>query len=343
MPSGGRRSPWGTMPANAGRRRRPATRRQRRSRRGGLGLDRRHRVGQFGLDGLDADHLFRVERRQAAHQVDQLAHIARPAMLLQPRHRLGRQDLGRQAVGRRRLQVVIGKLGNVVEPLAQRRQANRHDVQAIEQIFAEQALLRPRRRSRLSRRRCARRPTARAPPTGGTRRPGARAGGASAARAASRRSRRGTACRRRPARSGPRRALRRAGERAALVAEQLALDQLARDRPPVERHERAVATRRSSCSARATSSLPVPDSPVISTVTSVARSGARARDRSPGWLACGRSAASRRCGGWAARCIGVAGADSARFTTEISLVEVERLGQVFEGATLGGAYSSEQR
>ena len=42
---------------------------------------------------------------------------------------------------RRRAQEVVGELGNVVEPLAQRRQADRHDVEAVEQILAEQALL----------------------------------------------------------------------------------------------------------------------------------------------------------------------------------------------------------
>src|SRR4029077_10759016 len=45
-------------------------------------LDGGNRVGQLGLDGLDADHFLRIERRQAAHQVDQLADVARPAMLL---------------------------------------------------------------------------------------------------------------------------------------------------------------------------------------------------------------------------------------------------------------------
>ena len=61
-----------------------------------------------------------------------------------------------------------------------------------------------------------------------------------------------------------------AGEGAALEAEQLRLEQLGRQRRAVdldERAARAAATRR-GC-ARATSSLPVPLSPRISTVTSV--------------------------------------------------------------------------
>ena len=33
------------------------------------------------------------------------------------------------------------EIGNILEPFAQRRQAQRHDVQSVEQIFAEQALV----------------------------------------------------------------------------------------------------------------------------------------------------------------------------------------------------------
>ena len=58
----------------------------------------------------------------------------------------------------------------------------------------------------------------------------------------------------------------RAGEGAALVAEQLALDQLGRDRRAVDLDERLVARAAlSRWMARAMSSLPVPRSPVIST------------------------------------------------------------------------------
>ena len=56
---------------------------------------------------------------------------------------------------------------------------------------------------------------------------------------------------------------------ALLVAEQRALDQLARDRAAVEDHERLAACAAPRCSARATSSLPVPVSPLMSTVSSL--------------------------------------------------------------------------
>ena len=60
-----------------------------------------------------------------------------------------------------------------------------------------------------------------------------------------------------------------AGERAAHVAEQLALEQRADERAAVDRDERRrLARRPAKWSARATSSLPVPLSPVISTVAS---------------------------------------------------------------------------
>ena len=62
---------------------------------------------------------------------------------------------------------------------------------------------------------------------------------------------------------------RRAGEAALLVAEQLALDQVRRDRAAVDREEGAARARECSCSVCATSSLPVPVSPMISTVASV--------------------------------------------------------------------------
>ena len=68
-----------------------------------------------------------------------------------------------------------------------------------------------------------------------------------------------------------------AGERAALVAEQLGLEQRLGQRRAVDRHERAVGARaaRRGC-ARATSSLPVPVSPSMSTVAS---SAGHARDQ----------------------------------------------------------------
>ena len=93
---------------------------------------------------------------------------------------------------------------DVVAPLAQRRQAQADDVQAVEQVLAERALRAPALRGsgawRRSRAHCSSAAGGRR--RGRTGRRTARAAAASAGRTACRRSRRGTACRRRPARSG---------------------------------------------------------------------------------------------------------------------------------------------
>ena len=60
-----------------------------------------------------------------------------------------------------------------------------------------------------------------------------------------------------------------AGEAALLVAEQLALDQVRRDRAAVDRQERPLAAAAQLVHGLATSSLPVPLSPVMNTVTAV--------------------------------------------------------------------------
>ena len=60
-----------------------------------------------------------------------------------------------------------------------------------------------------------------------------------------------------------------AGEGALPVAEQFALEQFARDRGAVDGHEGPVGPEARKWIALATSSLPVPLSPVIRTVASV--------------------------------------------------------------------------
>jgi hypothetical protein len=64
-------------------------------------------------------------------------------------------------------------------------------------------------------------------------------------------------------------ALGGAGKGTLFVAEQLRFDEFARDGGHVDGDERPFRRRPKSCSARATSSLPVPDSPLIITVRSV--------------------------------------------------------------------------
>jgi hypothetical protein len=80
-------------------------------------------------------------RADSRHHVLELAHVAGPVVLLEAfdRRRLDRlvaeAGLGGDA------QEVAHEVADVLEPLAQRRQAQRHDVEAIVEVLAEQALL----------------------------------------------------------------------------------------------------------------------------------------------------------------------------------------------------------
>ncbi len=159
---------------------------------------------------------------------------------------------------------IAGEFGNVLAPLGQARRAQRHDVQAMEQIFAETAVfdvaaqiargggddahihLHVRRRRQ----------------GGGSADRPARAGSSTASRAACRRLRRGRACRRALARTRRSCAVRPSGPSSPKIslsmrsgAIEAAL--MATNGPP----SRGLR----SCSRRATSSLPEPAGPVIST------------------------------------------------------------------------------
>ncbi len=94
---------------------------------------------QLGGDHLGVDRLLRVERGQAAHQVLQLPHVAGPAVLAQPIHRGLIERLGRQPGVARLVEEVARQHWDVLHPLTQRRQPDRHHVQAIEQILAKLA------------------------------------------------------------------------------------------------------------------------------------------------------------------------------------------------------------
>ena len=115
------------------------------------------------------------------------------------RQRLALVDL------RRPLQESRAEDGDVVGPLAERRQVNRHQVDAVEQVFAELARATPcRPAAGWSRRRRARRlhgaGSSPAPRRCG---PAARAASSPATADRGRRSRRGRSCRRAPSRTGP--------------------------------------------------------------------------------------------------------------------------------------------
>ena len=173
----------------------PARARATRARRGAIALQAQPAVVRGDEGALD--------------HVSQLAHVARPGVGLERGDVRGRQRPP-AALPRSCARAVERKTrreqDHVVAALAQRRQAQREDVQPVVEVLAEAALARRRARGRgWSRRPRGRRPCACASCRRARTRPPAGRGAASpAARAAARRSRRGRSCRRRPARSGPR-------------------------------------------------------------------------------------------------------------------------------------------
>ena len=80
-------------------------------------------------------------RRKPAHQILELADIARPVIALEPLDGRRLEALRRQTLLLGDAEEMAHEVGNVLEPLAQRRQPQRHDVQPVEQILAEQALV----------------------------------------------------------------------------------------------------------------------------------------------------------------------------------------------------------
>ena len=152
-------------------------------------------------------------------------------------------DFWPRPLARRLAQEVAHEVADVLEALAQRRNAQRHDVEAVEEVLAEQALLDL--RSCRSRWVAAmmrtlvligvRPPTVVYSPSCSTRSSRVCASSGMSP-ISSRNSVPPSACSKRPC--GAR---LRAGEGALLVAEQLALDQLARDGRHVDGDERAAA------------------------------------------------------------------------------------------------------
>ena len=63
-----------------------------------------------------------------------------PGVVLHQPDGVGRDGLDRLAVALRRAQEVLDQIVDVVDALAQRRQADRHDVEAVVEILAEEAL-----------------------------------------------------------------------------------------------------------------------------------------------------------------------------------------------------------
>ena len=106
-----------------------------------------HLAFEFDLDQLLGDDLLRMQRGKSANKVFQLANIAGPAVPLHPIERRLLDIFLRQAFADGDLEEMMHEIGNVLAALAQRRQAQRHDVQPEIQILAEQSLLNERAQS----------------------------------------------------------------------------------------------------------------------------------------------------------------------------------------------------
>src|SRR5690348_12976194 len=106
------------------------------ARRFGRGLGGRP-LGQLGFNDIETDDFLRIEGGQTPHQVLQFAHISGPAILLQALHRRVVDRLDRQTLLRGKRGKMADQRRNVRAALAQRRQADRRDIEPIEQIVAE--------------------------------------------------------------------------------------------------------------------------------------------------------------------------------------------------------------
>ena len=84
----------------------------------------------------------RIHDHDALHQIAQLAHVARPGIFFERAQSLFGQFLGLAPVGGGEfLQEMIRQQAHVLDTLAQRRDMERHHVQAVEQILAKIAAL----------------------------------------------------------------------------------------------------------------------------------------------------------------------------------------------------------
>ena len=206
------------------------------------------------------------------HLVLQLAHVAGPRVALEERSASGGSRRRELLLRGAALEEVPGERRRCPRRVAQRRERDREDAQPVNRSSRKRPASTASRRSTVRRRRRpGRRPRARAGADGRTSR--------------SWRTRSSFAwmlerladlveeerARRRPARRGPRRGAVGAGERAAHVAEELALEEVLGQRGAVLCDEGRRARGPWEWIARAQSSLPVPLSPSISTVTPTAR------------------------------------------------------------------------
>ena len=118
----------------------------------GVGRDRRRSGGNAHVEAFDlrrdlrelGDRQFVAvgQHHGAEHGVLELAHVARPVVGREQRQRLGRQAADALALlGAEAGEEAAREIGNVAGAGAKRRNRDREDVEAIEQVLAELAAL----------------------------------------------------------------------------------------------------------------------------------------------------------------------------------------------------------
>ena len=95
-------------------------------------------LGQQRLQRGGIDLVFTRQQGQPVDEIAQLADIAAPGLLRQLRGSGIAQAAARQPFPGRLLQEMPGQRGNVIAAFAQRRQGDRHHVEPVKQVFAEQ-------------------------------------------------------------------------------------------------------------------------------------------------------------------------------------------------------------
>src|SRR5271166_3207606 len=96
---------------------------------------------QFRFDKRIRDHVLRIERGEPARQVLELSDVPRPGVATHSLHSRRIDRLQREPLGEASLKKRTHEVWDVFRALAKRRQPDRHDVEAEEQVLSKPALL----------------------------------------------------------------------------------------------------------------------------------------------------------------------------------------------------------
>src|SRR5580658_9043698 len=102
---------------------------------------RRRPDAEFGFDQRLPDHILGIEGGKATREIFELTYVPRPEIAPQTLHRRRLDRLERKALRRAALEEGAHEIGDILRAFAQRREAERHDIEAKEQILAKSPLL----------------------------------------------------------------------------------------------------------------------------------------------------------------------------------------------------------